>query len=68
MEHKKIIQQFGGPRRMAREIGQQTETVRKWVTRNRIPAAHWPAVIQAAIRCDVALSYKALAEGWAEAA
>ena len=53
---------------MAKEIGQKAETVRKWATRNRIPAAHWPVVVKAAIRCDVAISYKALAEGWAKAA
>jgi hypothetical protein len=40
---------------MAKEIGQQSDTVRKWWMK-RIPTEHWPAVIEAASRQERTLT------------
>jgi hypothetical protein len=61
MDHKSIIKMFGAPQ-LAEAIGQKKETVRKWQTRGKIPAAHWPAIVKAGQARDMGITYRGLAE------
>jgi hypothetical protein len=43
-----IIEQLGGPSRLAREMGLPVATVSAWKHRSRIPARHWPDLVSLA--------------------
>jgi hypothetical protein len=55
--HREIIQNLGGIRSVARELGHTHHTkVQGWSDRSSIPVAHWPEVIALSERLGQPLS------------
>lgn len=45
--HRDIVGQAGTPETVAKVCGVSVHTVRSWMQRNRVPAEHWSALVDA---------------------
>lgn len=63
MKHSEIIDSFGSPAAVARDLGVSESTVTTWRQRQSIPVYHWVALVRAAKRRGIWLSYEELATG-----
>lgn len=57
-----MIDEWGGPQRMAADIGASVWAVRKWYQRDSIPSEWWIAIEAASARHDQPIAVKYLAE------
>ncbi|WP_299481016.1 carph-isopro domain-containing protein [uncultured Paracoccus sp.] len=59
---RNVIDEWGGPQRMAADIGASVWAVRKWHQRDSIPSEWWIAIEAASERLDHPVTVKDLAE------
>lgn len=55
-----VIDTLGGPSALARTMGEEVSTVSAWKHRGRIPARHWPLLIEVAREGECELSFEAM--------
>ena len=55
-----IIDTLGGPSSLARELGLDVNVVSSWKHRGRIPARHWPSLIETARKQKLKLTLEQL--------
>lgn len=60
MKHRTLIEQLGGPGKVADLLGTAPNTPCKWGDRG-IPAAHWPAMASAARKIGIPITADDLA-------
>lgn len=60
--HRQIIEMWPRVDTFAADVEAREGTTRAWMLRNRIPPEHWKAVVEAAHRRDIPITYKMLAE------
>lgn len=56
-----VIDLWGSPDAMAKQIGASPWAVRKWRQRNNIPAEWWVDIVRAATRIDLPVTFAVLA-------
>lgn len=62
MEHIDLIQQLGGPSRVAAAFALPERRVRGWRDRNRIPAQYWRRFVGQQLPSGLTVTYELLAE------
>lgn len=56
-----VIEKWPSPAALAGDLGENTDAVRKWHTRDRIPAEKWSALIEAAKKRRIRINIQFLA-------
>ena len=61
MDHRQIISLWPSARALALDMRAKPETVKKWNTRNWIPADHWASILVIAKKKRMGITFELLA-------